>query len=624
MGRIPNEIVLRPPTSSEIKASGTNPSDYQIAQLRIMSKVLLDFGLVKKVYRSKKTVLQANNINRLEKHKSKFLKFFSLFKSNEDVSNIRSIFYLIEETDKNFIASDYTSIIRMMNNKDNKILLESFVTKFYMRNKNVNTLSAKDKRTISHITDDIDSILFIARQNNRSYSNVIESINLANYISGVLRDDEDMKKFANTFYAEEVESISLLLAKLNSFIEENKHNEIAVHSNTALHDEAGESLRKLDIELKRNGFHSMSVGNLFEYYKQFKPDTVEWISSQYGLAVEDMNSDTFKTWEDFARYFYAPDMIRKIEEEQVCAKNRSRAKDEQRKGRYQAIDQRSINKRKKRLVLKYQGNESMTQSEKVTKLQELEKTLALKEKDYNEAKDKRDKIKANMNEAKHMGNESLYTQLKSLYNEVNRLTQKIGKSVAAVRHNIKIVKSENVEEEISKKDIELIHELEQKEKQILNEAIEVGAVEGEGIREFEEKQSKFKLFNKVSFDPSEINYRTWSFVVNSINPKIIEHILDELNRVLPQATGGTKEGDKWVGGYFNVDAYEPEYSEIATRATEIIVDYPAESKLFKIFKKSPDTAYSFMNSIIGSVRNKFKTNTSFLNDSEYIKINEKF
>ena len=82
-----SSVILRPPTKKEIQAADTNPSDYQIAQVRILSKVLFDFGLVSQVYRSKKSSVVKSNIKEIEKYKQIFRIFLNNFNSNEPIKN---------------------------------------------------------------------------------------------------------------------------------------------------------------------------------------------------------------------------------------------------------------------------------------------------------------------------------------------------------------------------------------------------------------------------------------------------------------------------------------------------------------------------------------------------------
>ena len=78
--KVPKDsIIFRPPTKAEIQKAGTNPSDYQIAQVRILSKILFDFGFVSQVYRSKKASIVKSNIKQIEKFKQIFRIFLQNF-----------------------------------------------------------------------------------------------------------------------------------------------------------------------------------------------------------------------------------------------------------------------------------------------------------------------------------------------------------------------------------------------------------------------------------------------------------------------------------------------------------------------------------------------------------------
>lgn len=602
-----NKTILRAPTREEIAEANTNPSDYQIAQLRILSKILKDFGLVSQVYRSKKATVQYNNQSRMKRYKKKFNAFFNEFKDAEQVANVRIILDMTEDnSSEQFLASDYVAIYKniLTNNNHSEEYIKSLVTDTYKSVKGIETLSKSNLIDIEYLSKDIFNIWLTHTFNGHTIESLNKAIIIGSSINQFMRDDEDMKKAANILYADtSIETVSELKEKMEQFIDENTHDGVYIHAMTYICDEANKNINKLSTDLKINGYvNGLTVANVMDYFKTYKPNIANTLLKEYGFY----DVTNIKTWEDVANFFYTPEMIRKIELEKNRVINRPRSKSDKRKGHLLAIDKRSIDKRKKNLLKKIEDNNiSISNGNKKCNIERAKKRLDLKEKEYAEARKKRDKTKANMKQALLDGNINLYNALSEIYNKEKAIVLKISKAVASIRHEIK--RYTNVKEssgDIKKSDIDLMRELEAQEMDIINKAWNLDDDNQEVIENI--------VPHGTFFDPKEINYRTWSFIVNTVNPKIIKHILNQINETLPQATKG----------YFNVDAYEPENTEIVGNATEVIIDYPAESKLCKIFKKNKSAAYDFIDSMIYGVRRDLGIIITY--NSDEVKINEAF
>lgn len=615
-----NRIILRPPTKAEIQAADTNPSDYQIAQLRILSKILYDFGLVSRVYRSKKAPIVHDNRKQVAKYIQVFNLFCNTFNDNEPIKNVRDTLTLV--TNDDFVASELVMALNNVNSLNpGEQLLQVLAAIYKDTNQYGNDYepSQQDLNAVKDTYQEFISVLSEAEKNGHTLQDVKKRIQFANTINSAMRENV-MKEANNLVYNDQsVKTVSDLQGDIVTYLQNQSQEGKSVHANTALHEEAAHNLRALSAKMKRDGFSGgLTTSNIFEYLKANEPETIKWISQQYDIPESDLSGDNFPTWESLAKFFYSPEMINKIENEMLNTQNRARATGDIRKGANLAVDAKVVARRKESLEKKIKRNKSSDGD----KVNDLEKRLEIKEAEYEEAKKIRDKMKADWEEAKQLEDQDTAAELQDAYEKAKNLAFKIGKNVAAIRHSINKAEK-SPQKKVKKSDIETLKDLEKQEQEIFNRA-KAALDDNADIREFEAQYEKGKALDPAAFDPSEIDYRTWSFVVNSTNQKVINLIIKLLNKTLPQVTGGEEKDGEWKGGYYNVDAYDPEYSDLLTNGTEIIVDYPRESKLYKMFKKNPNLAIQLIQGLMVNVRQELGINVSYVKDEDKIKINEQF
>lgn len=120
-----------------------------------------------------------------------------------------------------------------------------------------------------------------------------------------------------------------------------------------------------------------------------------------------------------------------------------------------------------------------------------------------------------------------------------------------------------------------------------------------------------KKFVNAIMSTGEDEYYTSTFIVKTMNKEIVKFIKKQLEKNLKEAEP-----------YVNIFAYTPGDEEWHGRATEIAIDYPRDSKLYKVFKNK---GYAFMVSIMkvlsNLVENELGKRIGFVHDRDDIHIN---
>ena len=607
-----DSIIFRPPTKQEIQAADTNPSDYQIAQLRILSKILFDFGLASQVYRSKSASIVKSNVKQIEKYKQIFRIFLQGFNSNEPIKNVRNLLTLV--SDDIFEVSDLITVLNATKDwsSENELLmnLASMYRSINQYDKNAEP-SKSDVKAVRQVYNKLSDFLQSAQKASRSPREIKKALTYANTINNLMAE-HDLQGANELVYKDTaVKTVSDLEADIDQYLTSQMQEGKTGHANTILHEEARENLQKLAAKLKNDGYKGgLTTKNVFDYMKANEPETIQYISNAYNIPENDLSGEHFPTWESLAKFFYSPENIRHIEFDQLQVVQRARTTGDSRKGALLAVDAKTIAKRKERLKRQVEENPG------TASVANAEDKLEAKEREYEEAKEIRDKAKADLIQAKNSGKKkSEINKLATKYEEIKALTFKIGKQVSAIRHAIKVAAQSPKKDQIKKSNLEQIKDLEQEEQAVYNKARKHMG-DDEDIREFEANYQQEEQVKDGWFfdDDSELKYKTWHFVVNTTNSEVTDYIVALL-----------KKGLKQIGKFVNVDKFEPEYQELD--GTEIIIDYPEECKLTELFKKNPDLAYQIMDSCMFSVNKKFPNEpepVSYYDDEKYIKINKKF
>ena len=607
----PERLVLRRPTKEEI-AAGTNPSDYQIGQLRIFSKVLFDFGLISRVFRSKVSSITKSNTRQLDKYRQIFHTFLGNFNANEPVQNVRNVLALVK--DETFEAADIVGVLRATNDWQSESELLQNLSTGYKELKSYSgeiEPSNDDIQAVKSVYVQLSNIINTEMSLGHDKKQITNAITYANNVNGLMEDDLYMADAEKLVYTDTaVQNVSDLEAEVNSYMAKVATGTKTGHSNTILHDEARRNLQILALKIKNDGYEGgLTTTNVFDYLKANEPEVIQHVSQTYNIPEEDLSGEHFPTWESLAQFFYSPEMIRKIDFEQLGVKNRARTSGDIRMGSLLTNDAKSAAARKKTLEKKIQA-----QKDKAPTLEELEEQLKLQEQEHEEAKKIRDDIEQQYHEAQESEDQDVIDDVLKAYNASRVLVAKISKKITTLRKKIKKYKEDEDAAGVNKEDIEDLRKLQAEVKHIFDKAR--GTLDDNAdTREFEKIIDKIDKIERkedaAKFDPKEIDYYTWSFVVNSTRPAVIKCLQDNL-----------KKGLELYNKYINISTFEPEYEGLV--GTEFVIDYPRQSRLYKALKKDPEFAYKIMDALMTTVLNELKIRVKYYDDEEYVHINEEF
>lgn len=599
-------IILRSPTKDEIIAAGLEPSDSQIAQVRILSKVLRDFGLVSKVYRSKQTVVTKDNRKDMKKNKGIFMTFLKTFEDNESIENVRNVLNL--HSLSNLTLEDYLNVINSTLNLNSKEELLQNLTIAYKKAYRITEPTESEVKQLNTVWSTFSTIVSNAKSNGHTTPTLKKCLTYAHHVNEVMAQP-DMKGAIDIVYKNaSIHTVYDLHDDILDYIDKNSRDGVKQHSNTVIHFEAKAAQDRLEEKIKMAGISGgLTPSNVFDYFKACETDRIEYFHDVYGLDVDNIS---FIDWEDVAKFFYSPENLDLIDNKLLGTQNRARAIGDNRKS-MTTRDLVTVKQRKANLEKKINGKNDPENFKK--RIQNLEGKLEAKESEYKDAIAIRDKVLQDLTEAQESDNKALIKELNNSYRQAKELAAKIGRSAAQIRHTLKVTQA-NKGDAVKQSDIEKLKALETKEQVLLDKA--KNSLDGTiDIREFERQyEKKNDIFD---FD-KEINYRTFSFIVNTVDKVLIDYIVNTLVQGFNLVS--EKHGDQ----YFNIDACIPEESELSKTCTEVFVDYPAESKIFHLFKKNPNLGHQMIDSLLNGIKEQYGVKVQVIDDEEHIKVNSTF
>lgn len=601
------QIILRRPTADEIRKAGTNPGDISMGQLRVFSKILYDFGLTSRIYRSKVTTVVFNTSKKLDKYRQIFKKFIGFFDPEEPVENVRAILELGK--DDVFTCNDLLRVLRDTENwqSDSELLmnLSSVYKDIEMYDNKDKEPTDKDVKKVRDVYNKLTSFVIAELKAGHDKKTINDMIAYANSINNLMEDDA-MDGATKLVYSDKaISTVSDLDAEVSEYMDSSKREGKLGQSNNLMHEEARENLQKLSFQLKNDGYTGgLTTTNVFDYLKANEPERIKYISQEYGIPEKDLSGEHFPTWESLAQFFYTPEMIRKIEFEQLQVKQRARTSGEARMGAALTNDARRLASQKRTIEKRRQRRMNGVS------IDDLKARLKEKEEKLAQLRQDRDGLKRERDEAAALEDKETVDELEKSIKAAAEVYDRMASTVYVLRNKIKNYKDDSSYEVLDQADVEEIKKKDEELAAVINKAKDE-LDDTVGAEEFEKTLKKIddELSSDKISDAGREKIYTWSFEINTTNSRVVRYVLNKLTAAM-----------NMYKQYINVDFYDS--STKNSVGTTFTVDYAQSTMLYKTLEKNPGFAYQMMDALMQNVRDDLKIQASY--DESSVEINEFF
>lgn len=586
-------LIFRRPTKAELIAAGESAdvnlsSDSQMQQIRVLSKVLFDFGLLDKIYKSKKDDWNIGKTNAVETDK--------MLKNIERIFKIKNY---SPETPTEVLAEDlenstthleetigvripevigafksWREIMVLDPNTKSPEFPKGFNPNLMANIESVAGADYKEvyKKLNEHLIDVMTSNKFDSPAKYAKYVAKNETIR------AILNEPIVKKLVDSALSSNNVKDIEEFALYLKTNLNKNRVERKEGDTMTIIHNKAMERIRYFDLIMKRKGYADgiRNFSEMIDFLEEYDKNTLDHVCRTYGLTPEKLKS--FGSYSEFCNWLFGdPERLYSIIES-LGTKERARTAGDVRKGMNMAVLHRDLLKKEEKLRNKKRGPRGKTREDLQKEIEELQKAYEELTDDLKSRKDEK-------------GSEE--------YNKIKKLRVDVGRQISAKKHALK-KRPENEEPRPS-----------------IEDNIEKYRAEREALVQREEDRLSDDEFNsfkdlydidKKRFEMGDYDIGTgyvtmaFSLKLNPNEHEVVDYIVNTIDKYL-----NGKEVEAGKEDLINVD-YEPGKYEGAMRmypCTRIVIDYPKSSALYKKIKSIEDKSKRSM--IVGEVINKAQT-----------------
>lgn len=588
-------LIFRRPTKAELIAAGESAnvnlsSDSQMQQIRILSKVLFDFGLLDKIYKSKKDDWNLGKTNAAETDK--------MLKNIERIFNSKNY---SPETPTEVLAEDLENSTTRLE-EEIGVRIPEVIGAF----KNWREIMVLDPKTKSpefpkgfnpRLMANIEAVAGVDykevyKKLNEHLINVMTSnkfdspAKYAKYVAknetirAVLNEPIIKKLVDSALSSNNIKDIEEFVLYLKSNLTKNRVERKMGDTMTIIHNKAMERIRYFDLMMKRKGYEDgiRNFGEMVNFLEKYDKNTLDHVCRTYNLTPEKLKS--FNSYSEFCNWLFGdPERLYSIIEN-LGTRERARTTGDVRKGMNMAVLHRDLLKKEEKL-----RNQLSTRGPRAKSREDLQKEIEELQKAYEELTED---LKARKEEK---GTEE--------YNKIKKLRVDVGRKISAKKHALK----KRPENEHQRPSIEDNIEKYRAEREALvqQEADRLSDNEFDSFRDAYDIDKK--RFEMGDYDIGT-GYVTMAFSLK-LNPnehEVVDYIVNTVDKYL-----NGKEIESGKEDLINVD-YEPGKYEGTMRmypCTRIVIDYPKSSTLYKRIKSIEDKSKRSM--VVGEVINKVQT-----------------
>lgn len=596
-------LIFRLPSDKELKAAENAADmrisgDYQMGKTAVISKILFDFDILHKIYRSKVDNWNdlTHNAVQVDKLLSRIKQLFNskvyspdtpIEQVSEDLENSTDA---LEEkfgvripeligripSWKHALVIDPKSKSSVMPSGFNPIIMQNLIE-----------LVGDEKA--KKIYPDINDFLVDAAPNYSTPKSFARYIERCQTLRAVLNEPLLKKFFDRAMTSPNVTDVEELVLFLTTNLKNIREEKRTGYTMAIIHNNARKAIQKADLMMKRKGFKQgvRNIQDMFEYLEEYRPETFAYICHTYGLTKELI--DQFTSYNDFCNWLYGdPNRLAKIY---------LSARIEGRGGARMNVDYSKLDKQERQLQKDIQEGKPRGRSKRAYSVEEREQKL----KEYEKEISQLDKELASLskNDPEYKEKHALRAKLRKKWTDSSWQLRKYKESIASGERDDTI---KSVEDKLN--DVRT-------QKEELRDA-EYNRLKDEVERErFERRFSKTNnRFSTGALDIGE-GYVTmaFSFDLNSESRNgqlIAEWIEQQLDKFL-----NNKEEKAEKERLINV-SYTPGKYEGKMRmypCTRFEIDYPKSSHLYSLLKsKDEDGQIEYVKKLVKKITTAVKDN----------------
>lgn len=312
-------LIFRMPTKDELMAAEDAcnmriSGDYQMGQLITLSKILFDFDILHKIYRSKKDNWndQTYNASTVDKLLDGIQRQFNNKTYTPDTPTEQVAEDLQNSTDE--LEKEYgvriPDLIRGIPDWATALTI-SPKTKSSEMPRGFNPIIMKSLITLKgdaeakNLYPRINELLIDASTKYKNPKAYAKYISRCQTLQSVLGEPMLKKLFNKAMSSPSVTNVGRLVIFLNTNLKNMREEKRPGNSVAILHNNALKAIQAADVMMKRKGFKKgvRNIHDMFEYLQKYRPDSFAHICRTYGLDSKTVQQ--FNSYKEFCDWLYS-------------------------------------------------------------------------------------------------------------------------------------------------------------------------------------------------------------------------------------------------------------------------------------------------------------------------------
>lgn len=320
-------LIFRMPTKAELMAAEDAcnmriSGDYQMGQLITLSKILFDFDILHKIYRSKKDNWndQTYNASTVDKLLDGVRRQFSkrTYTADTPIEQVaEDLQNSTDELEKEYgvripeligAIPDWATALTIPAKTKSSEMPRGF-NPIIMKN----LISLKGDAEAKALYPRINELLIDASTKYKNPKAYAKYVSRCQTIQSVLGEPILKKLFNKAMTSPSVTDVEELVLFLNTNLKNIREEKRPGNSVAILHNNALKAIQGADVMMKRKGFKEgvRNIHDMFEYLQEYRPESFAHICRTYGLTPKSIHQ--FNSYKEFCDWLYSdPERLGKI------------------------------------------------------------------------------------------------------------------------------------------------------------------------------------------------------------------------------------------------------------------------------------------------------------------------